>query len=124
MGPNLGPGPKFSNIFGGAWGTSPCHLAHFMKFGPRPNFELFRKRFYLITRLSSDQWEGQPLTKNLRETHENLAKPLGSSSHVATNQFSLANFQILDPFWGVLFGVATAQLQQHNPLAATLTVAW
>ena len=86
---------NFKIFFGGARGASPCHLAHFMKFGPRPNFQLFRKRFCLITHLPPDQWVGQPLTKNLRATHENLAKPLETSSHVAKKDWAAVSTDLV-----------------------------
>ena len=60
---------------------------------------------------------GQPLTKDLRKTHENLAKPLETSSHVAKTLNFFPNFQILDIFFGHFL-----VLQHHNPQAATLTV--
>ena len=45
---------------------------------------------------------GQPLRKNLRGTHENLAKPLESSSHVAKNQNFFPNFRI----WGCFSNIS------------------
>ena len=80
--------------------------------------QLFGGRCCLITRLPPEQSGGQPLVADLRKTHTNLAKPLGSSILVAKNQISLANFHMLDPVFKMCFAVA------RQSWGATLTVAW
>ena len=97
---------------GGARGTN---LGRSWELGNQHRQEPYRQAVWVmnlgrITHLSPDQWEGQPLTKNIRETHANLAKPLGNSSHVAKKYSSFQTSQFGTSFLGCLL-----VLQHHNP---------
>ena len=78
-------GPICFWIFWTARGASLANLGHFAKFWPRPNFQLFSKRFSLITHLPPEHGGANPCKKML-ETSDNLPKPSQNQSPGTKNQ--------------------------------------
>ena len=104
LGPNLGPGPFWADLFlilDGA-GCLPGQFGTFIEISPPTKFPTFFGKIFLHNSPPTSPWRGLTPVKKMRETSENLPKPSKKSSPGTKNPNTHENLVQNGTFFGQL----------------------